>query len=52
MVLYLYRKAFEQIRFGYASATAWVLFAIIIAFTLLFQYTSKRWVYYEGEANR
>jgi multiple sugar transport system permease protein len=52
MVLYLYRKAFEQIRFGYASATAWVLFAIIILFTLLFQYTSKRWVYYEGEANR
>lgn len=50
MVLYLYRKAFEQIRFGYASATAWVLFAIIIAFTLLFQYSSKRWVYYEGDA--
>jgi multiple sugar transport system permease protein len=49
MVLYLYRKAFEQIRFGYASATAWVLFAIIIAFTLLFQYSSKRWVYYEGD---
>jgi multiple sugar transport system permease protein len=52
MVLYLYRKAFEQIRFGYASATAWVLFAIIIAFTLLFQYSSKRWVYYEGDENR
>jgi multiple sugar transport system permease protein len=52
MVLYLYRKAFEQVRFGYASATAWVLFAIIITFTLLFQYSSKRWVYYEGETNR
>jgi multiple sugar transport system permease protein len=52
MVLYLYRKAFEQTRFGYASATAWILFAIIIAFTLLFQYSSRRWVYYEGDANR
>ena len=52
MVLYLYGKAFNQIRFGYASATAWILFAIIITFTLIFQYSSKRWVYYEGEANR
>jgi multiple sugar transport system permease protein len=52
MVLYLYGKAFKQIRFGYASATAWILFAIIITFTLLFQYSSRRWVYYEGEANR
>jgi multiple sugar transport system permease protein len=50
MVLFLYRKAFLQIRFGYASAAAWVLFAIIITFTLLFQYSSRRWVYYEGEA--
>jgi multiple sugar transport system permease protein len=52
MVIYLYRKAFEQIRFGYASSVAWVLFAIIIAFTLLFQYSSKHWVHYEGEQNR
>ena len=37
MVLYLYNKAFGQIRFGYASAVAWVLFAIIISFTLLFR---------------
>jgi len=49
MVLYLYRKAFQQIRFGYASAVAWILFAIIISLTLALQYSSKRWVYYEGE---
>ncbi|MHB1296031.1 MAG: carbohydrate ABC transporter permease [Anaerolineae bacterium] len=48
MVLYLYRKAFEQTRFGYASALAWVLFAIIVFFTLLFVRSSDRWVYYEG----
>jgi len=52
MVLFLYNKAFKQIRFGYASALAWVLFAIIISFTLLFQYSSKRWVYYEGESDK
>jgi alcohol dehydrogenase (cytochrome c) len=49
MVLFLYNKAFGQVRFGYASAIAWVLFAIIISFTLLFQSLSKHWVYYEGE---
>jgi multiple sugar transport system permease protein len=52
MVLYLYNKAFLQVRFGYASAVAWVIFAIIISFTLLFQWLSRRYVYYEGEAAR
>ena len=49
MVLFLYRKAFQQTRFGYASAVAWVLFAIIICFTLLFMRSSSLWVYYAGE---
>lgn len=49
MVLYLYNKAFQQIRFGYASAIAWVLFAIIVTFTFLFVRTSDRWVFYAGE---
>ncbi len=48
MVLFLYRKAFGQIRFGYASAVAWVLFGIIITFTLLFVRSSNRWVFYAG----
>lgn len=52
MVLYLYNKAFAQVRFGYASAVAWVLFGIIVVFTLLFQRWSRHWVYYEGEAGR
>lgn len=52
MVLFLYRKAFQQVRFGYASAVAWILFAIIIAFTLLLQYSSKHWVYYEGDEKK
>ena len=52
MVLYLYRKAFEQLHFGYASAVAWVLFVIILGFTLLFFRSSSLWVYYEGEVRR
>jgi multiple sugar transport system permease protein len=52
MVLYLYRKGFEQLHFGYASAVAWVLFVIIMAFTLLVFRSSTAWVYYEGELRR
>jgi len=32
---YIYTKAFEEFRIGYASAVAWVLFAVIFALTLL-----------------
>jgi multiple sugar transport system permease protein len=48
-VLYLYQKAFEQFQMGYASAMAWILFAIVLALTLLVLRSSKAWVYYEGE---
>lgn len=46
----LYEKAFKWLEMGYASAMAWVLFAIIIALTLLIFRSSPLWVYYEGEA--
>ena len=49
MVLYLYRKAFQQLNFGYASAIAWVLFAIVVAFTVILLRSTNRWVFYEGE---
>lgn len=49
-VLYLYRQAFEQFNLGYASALAWILFVIIMAFTLIILRSSKVWVYYEGDA--
>jgi multiple sugar transport system permease protein len=32
---YIYTKAFEEFQIGYASAVAWVLFAIIFAITLI-----------------
>ncbi len=48
-VLYLYDKAFQDFEIGYASALAWILFGIIMFFTLLVLRSSKLWVYYEGE---
>jgi multiple sugar transport system permease protein len=35
LAYYIYTKAFEEFQIGYASAVAWVLFAIIFAITLL-----------------
>ncbi len=48
-VLWIYRNAFQNFRMGYASATSWVLLAIILAVTLVQFRTSRRWVYYESE---
>lgn len=47
-VLYLYWNAFNYFKMGYASALAWVLFAIIMVMTLLIFRSSEMWVYYEG----
>jgi multiple sugar transport system permease protein len=48
-VLYLYIKGFLDFEMGYASALAWILCLIILAFTLLIIRSSSKWVYYEGE---
>ena len=48
MVYYLYREAFRTFNFGYASAIAWALFAIIMVFTLILVRSSSTWVHYEG----
>jgi len=48
MVLYLYQRAFMMTRFGYASAIAWVLFLIIMVFTLLTLRSSRTSAFYEG----
>jgi len=48
-LLYLYRAAFENFRMGYASAMAWVLFVIVLIFTLIQFRLSDRWVFYEGD---
>ncbi len=50
--LYLYKQAFTYRNMGYASALAWVLFVIVLIFTLLVFKSSDLWVYYEGELRR
>lgn len=51
-VLYLYQNAFQYFRMGYASALAWILFAVILVLTALIFRSSVLWVYYEGELRR
>lgn len=52
LVLDIYRTGFMLFQFGYASAIAWVLFAIILVFTMLIVRSSAVWVYYEGGLRR
>lgn len=46
--LYIYFNAFVWGRLGYASALALVLFALILALTLLQFRLAERWVFYAG----
>lgn len=46
--LHIYNEAFKYFRLGYGSALAWVLAIILIAFTFVQVYYSRRWVHYEG----
>lgn len=52
MVYYLFIQAFEYGRMGYASAIAWVLFVIVIIFTIIVFRSSPYWVYYETAGRR
>ena len=48
VVLYLYKKAFQEFTMGYAAAIAWVLFFLILAATVIQMKLARRWVYYEA----
>ncbi len=47
-LLHLYFQAFRFFEMGYASALAWIFFAIVITLTIVQVRWSSRWVYYEG----
>jgi multiple sugar transport system permease protein len=49
MVPFLFDQAFSYYHMGYASAISWLLFAVILVFTLLAFRTTRRWVFYETE---
>lgn len=47
-MLYLYRMAFQNLRMGYGSAMAWLLFVYLLILTAIVFRSSSRWVYYES----
>jgi multiple sugar transport system permease protein len=47
IVMYVYNQAFQFFHMGYAAAIAWLLFAMILAITLVQWRVQKRWVHYE-----
>jgi multiple sugar transport system permease protein len=51
-VIYLFQQAFQFLNMGYASAMAWLLFAVIMIITAIQVIASRRLVYYEGEVQR
>ena len=48
--IYLFQQAFQFLNMGYASAMAWILFAIIMVVTFIQVRFTRRFVYYEGES--
>ena len=46
--LHLYTHAFEYFDMGYACALAWLMFVVLLGFTLIQLRLSDRWVYYAG----
>ncbi len=48
LTMFIYTNAFEHLDMGYASAAAWLTFALIFAVTLIVLGLSSRKVYYGG----
>jgi len=46
-VLNIYNEGFQFFNMGYAAALAWEFFIIVMLFTVVQFYMSKKWVYYE-----
>ena len=49
MSLLVYNNAFQTFDMGKASAQAWVLFIILMAFTAVAFWSQKHWVYYQDD---
>lgn len=49
LAMSLYQNAFVFLKMGYASAMAWVLFALTMVITLILLATSKKWVHYGSQ---
>ncbi|MBS4455526.1 carbohydrate ABC transporter permease [Tuanshanicoccus lijuaniae] len=51
IAMYIYDNSFKFFKMGYASAASWVLFILIVVFTLVLFGTQKKWVYYSDGGN-
>jgi multiple sugar transport system permease protein len=47
LVYYVYQTGFQQLRMGYASAIAYVLFFMTLIVVMIQWITQRRWVYYQ-----
>lgn len=48
MVERIYKYAFKYYKMGYAASFSWILFAIIMFFTLIQMRLQKKWVHYDA----
>lgn len=46
IAMYIYDNSFKYFKMGYASAASWILFVLILIFTMILFGTQKKWVYY------
>jgi multiple sugar transport system permease protein len=44
----IYQKGFQNFQMGYASAIAWVMFALIMALTAMQFWLQRKWVHYDN----
>jgi multiple sugar transport system permease protein len=44
----IYQRGFQNFQMGYASAIAWVMFALIMALTALQFWFQRKWVHYDS----
>ncbi|NTI25118.1 sugar ABC transporter permease [Rhizobium rhizogenes] len=44
----IYQRGFQNFQMGYASAIAWVMFALIMALTALQFWLQRKWVHYDA----
>lgn len=49
LVTYLFRTGFTQYDMGMASAVAWIVFAIILAFSVIQFRLQRKWVHYDND---
>ncbi|MCC6627634.1 MAG: sugar ABC transporter permease [Chloroflexi bacterium] len=49
-VYHIFARGFQDFDMGYASALAWIFFAILLLFTGIQFYLQRHWVYYEADS--